>query len=613
MNRSRLVILGLAAVAAVVAALLVRGLVGGGTEKSAAATAPQAAATVRVLVAAAAIQPGVKLTPQLVRWQAWPQSALDPTYITARRGSDIGKVIEGAVARAPLVENQPVTTTEIVHADSAGFMAAQLSRGMRAVSIGIDVKSGAGGFILPNDRVDVLLTRAAQGQKGAFATDTILSDVRVLAVDQTYGETKDNKKAVIGKTATLELTPSQAELIAREARAGVLSLSLRPLADNRRRGRDHARQGRFHHPLRRARAHRVRGSEAMRGLSFAVSLAIAAILSTGAGAAGGRGRLGAARDHGLDRAPAVRPISASRSALDKAAIVQLDAPARDVLVSNPDIVDAVVRTPRRIFLLAKKVGQTNAFFFDGGGHQLLSIDITRRARRHRSRAHAQHRHARRAHQGRRAQRQYRAHRRSRQRPGFHAAPRIWPAASSAIPRRSSTCCQIGGGEQVMLKVRIAEVQRQVAKQLGIDLAGAADRRRRADRRVDLQSLRPCRQGAQRSVWRAGRSGLRDPAAPPATPFNGGGTCAIKNNVQGTLQGAGDGWSCAHTGRTQSDRGFRRDRQIPRRRRISGAGRPRYQRQCLRRVQEFRRRPVVHARWSSARTGFRCRSPPRSAN
>src|ERR1700704_6813120 len=59
--------------------------------------------------------------------------------------------------------------------------------------------------------------------------------------------------------------------------------------------------------------------------------------------------------------------------LNKAVIVQLDADARDVLVSSPEIVDAVVRTPRRIFLMALKVGQTNAFFFDGAGHQLASI------------------------------------------------------------------------------------------------------------------------------------------------------------------------------------------------------------------------------------------------
>ncbi len=93
------------------------------------------------------------------------------------------------------------------------------------------MQSGAGGFILPNDRVDVLLTHSLPGRGKQFATSTILTDVRVLAVDQTFGQKKD-EKAVVGKTATLELTPGQAEMIARASAAGTLSLSLRPLADN---------------------------------------------------------------------------------------------------------------------------------------------------------------------------------------------------------------------------------------------------------------------------------------------------------------------------------------------------------------------------------------------
>lgn len=229
MNRSRVIILGLAALAAIVAALLVRGLLGGGTEKSAAATPPKPIATVQVLVAASAIQPGTKLTPAAVRWQVWPKSAVNSSFITAAGSSDIAKIIAGTVARAPMIEGEPLSTTKIVHADSAGFMAAQLSPGMRAVSIGIDAKSGAGGFILPNDRVDVLLTRSLGGQR-QFSADTILRNVRVLAVDQTYSQQKD-EKVVIGKTATLELSPRQAEIIARASAAGTLSLSLRPLAD----------------------------------------------------------------------------------------------------------------------------------------------------------------------------------------------------------------------------------------------------------------------------------------------------------------------------------------------------------------------------------------------
>lgn len=242
MDRSRIIILGVAGFAAILAALLVRGLLGGGTEKSQAAIAPKPAATVSVLVAASAIQPGTKLTPASVRWQAWPKSAVDESFITSSGAPALDKIVEGTVARAPLIAGEPLTTTKIVHADSAGFMAAQLSPGSRAVSIGIDVRSGAGGFILPNDRVDVLLTRKAAGSQQNFATSTILSNVRVLAVDQSYGEQKD-EKVVIGKTATLELSPGQAELIARASASGTISLSLRPLGDNGKDGAEASASG----------------------------------------------------------------------------------------------------------------------------------------------------------------------------------------------------------------------------------------------------------------------------------------------------------------------------------------------------------------------------------
>lgn len=229
MNRSRVIVLGLAAFAAIVAALLVRGLLGGGTEKSAAATPPHPVSTVRVLVAASNIQPGSALTPASVRWQVWPKAAVDGSFITASASPDIPKIVEGTVARAPLIAGEPLSTTKIVHAKAAGFMAAQLSPGMRAVSIGIDAKSGAGGFILPNDRVDVLSTHKLPGVGRHFAASTIIRDVRVLAIGQTYSQ-KGNEKVVVGKTATLELTPRQSETIAQASASGVLSLSLRPLA-----------------------------------------------------------------------------------------------------------------------------------------------------------------------------------------------------------------------------------------------------------------------------------------------------------------------------------------------------------------------------------------------
>jgi pilus assembly protein CpaB len=233
MDRSRIIVLVVAAVAAGGVALLARTLLGGGTPQTAAMPAPRLA-TSEVLVAASELTPGVALTPASVRWQDWPKSSVDPSFITHDAAPDISKVVQGAVARAPMMPGEPLSTTKIVHADAAGFMAAQLTPGMRAVSITISPDTGAGGFILPNDRVDVVCTITLPDSHRIEA-HTILDDVRVLAIDQTSdSQTSDSKdtKSVIGHTATLELSPGQVELIERQKTAGSLSLSLRPLGDN---------------------------------------------------------------------------------------------------------------------------------------------------------------------------------------------------------------------------------------------------------------------------------------------------------------------------------------------------------------------------------------------
>lgn len=228
MDRSRIIVLAVAAVAAGGVALLARSLLGGGTPPTAAAPAPRIVMS-DVLVAAAVLTPGAQLTQASVRWQQWPSGAVDPGFITRTAQPDISKIVQGAVIRAPMMAGQPLTTTEIVHGDPAGFMAAQLMPGMRAVSITISPDTGAGGFILPNDHVDVQNTQQL-GDAHRYRTTTILKDVRVLAVDQTY-DSKDSKTEV-ARTATLELSPSQVELIERARAGGSLSLALRGLGDN---------------------------------------------------------------------------------------------------------------------------------------------------------------------------------------------------------------------------------------------------------------------------------------------------------------------------------------------------------------------------------------------
>ncbi len=103
-------------------------------------------------------------------------------------------------------------------------MAAVLPAGMRAISTEISPETGAGGFILPNDHVDVILSRRdKEAEKAAgvevHTSETILTNVRVLAIDQTVEE-KNGQRVVVGKTATLELSPRQAETLARAAPDG---------------------------------------------------------------------------------------------------------------------------------------------------------------------------------------------------------------------------------------------------------------------------------------------------------------------------------------------------------------------------------------------------------
>jgi pilus assembly protein CpaB len=230
MNTQRLIVLGLALVAAGGAALLVRGMLGGGTPKVEARTAP-AIPMSEVLVASSNLAPGEALSADQVRWEKWPTASVDPSFITHQAAGSEEAAVKGAVVRAPIVSGQPVTSSEIVHGDASGFMAAILTPGMRAVSITIATDSGAGGFILPNDRVDVILTRKfSQTDPPTVIANTILSNVRVLAVDQTYKQEKDTR-TVVAKSATLELTPGQAETISLSEMAGSLSLSLRPLGD----------------------------------------------------------------------------------------------------------------------------------------------------------------------------------------------------------------------------------------------------------------------------------------------------------------------------------------------------------------------------------------------
>ena len=191
--------------------------------------------TVEILVAKIDIQLGQAVSAQDMQWQLWPTQAASPVFIRRSERRDAIEQLTGAIARSPFVAGELLRDSKLIKANGSGYMAAVLDKGMRAVSTEISPETGAGGFILPNDRVDVILSRRDREAEKAGATethtsDTILSNIRVLAIDQMLGE-KDGQKVVIGKTTTLELTPRQAETLALSRQLGTLSLALRSLAD----------------------------------------------------------------------------------------------------------------------------------------------------------------------------------------------------------------------------------------------------------------------------------------------------------------------------------------------------------------------------------------------
>jgi pilus assembly protein CpaB len=189
--------------------------------------------TVDVLVARADIGVGHSIGGQDVQWQAWPAAAMNPQYIRKSDNPNAITSLAGSITRAPFGSGEPIREAKLIRANGSGYMAAIVQPGMRAIAIDISPESGVAGFILPNDRVDVLLTRSEKmaNNQDVFSSEIILSDVRVLAIDQTVEE-KGGQKVVVGKIATMELAPRRAETLALARRLGTISLALRGLTEN---------------------------------------------------------------------------------------------------------------------------------------------------------------------------------------------------------------------------------------------------------------------------------------------------------------------------------------------------------------------------------------------
>jgi pilus assembly protein CpaB len=231
MNTARIVVLTIALGAGGVAAYLASG-----SDNKPLPTEPVAQLqTVDVLVAKTDIGLGQSVAPEDLQWQTWPAATASNNFIRRNERPEAAKEVVGSIARAPFIAGEPIREPKLVKANGSGFMAAILPAGMRAISTEISPETGAGGFILPNDRVDVILSKREKnpdrnGPADVVNSEIILSNVRVLAIDQAPKE-KDGQNSVVGKTVTLELKPEQSETLARARQTGTLSLALRSIAD----------------------------------------------------------------------------------------------------------------------------------------------------------------------------------------------------------------------------------------------------------------------------------------------------------------------------------------------------------------------------------------------
>ena len=227
MNTIRIIVILIAGLAAIAAAFFVRGAMQPAAPTPAAETVerPVVVEPERVLVATRDLEAGHRLSESDMRWVNWPKEALLGSHIVRARDEEAVDRLVGAVVRGAFVDGEPMHEGRLVYAGETGFMAAVLQPGMRAVAVPTSARAGAGGFILPNDRVDVM--SSFQDENG-YRTDIVVENARVLAIDQSFSESGD---AVVGSTATIELTSDQARAVANAVAVGSVSLALRSISD----------------------------------------------------------------------------------------------------------------------------------------------------------------------------------------------------------------------------------------------------------------------------------------------------------------------------------------------------------------------------------------------
>ena len=230
MNLFRVLVLVVALGAGGIAAFLALNMGGGAPEPTVVELAPQIQ-TQDVLVASADIKQGQALTAENIRWQRWPEESLNASFIQKQTTPDALEKYAGSVVRSQFAAGEPIRDAKLARPE-CGFLSAILPAGKRAIAVRVSAQNTAGGFVLPNDRVDVVqtVTQTTPGGGSRNVSRTILGNVKVLAIDQTVEE-QDGEAVVVGKTATLELSSAQVELVTAAEASGTLSLALRSFED----------------------------------------------------------------------------------------------------------------------------------------------------------------------------------------------------------------------------------------------------------------------------------------------------------------------------------------------------------------------------------------------
>jgi pilus assembly protein CpaB len=252
MSPVRIAVILVAGIAAIALAFLAHNMMAPKAVPVSVAAKPMA----QVLVAKHDLAVGARLKVDDMGWQPWPADALNPTLITdggvpvvtpapstesaarkaAKATTDLVMAqgpmhaFEGAIVKEPIASGEPIIARKVVRGGQSGVMAVVLLPGMRGMSVPISAETAAGGFILPGDRVDVLQSRQGPENKG-FVTETLMRNLRVLAIDQHTDAGKDGAASLVGAVAVLEVPAADAEELARGKAQGEMQLALRSYAD----------------------------------------------------------------------------------------------------------------------------------------------------------------------------------------------------------------------------------------------------------------------------------------------------------------------------------------------------------------------------------------------